>query len=266
MEEGLERSVCVFVRAIANERVRADKCFGAISPSPPPPPPKGQGPLALLKAALLQRQVRRGGSSGPTKTVPLTDEEQYAKEAEEAEAAQMAYLDELAADNPQMRSVLSEISATVHAGRRLWERSADARSHDLIDNVLQTAAFGTSPITGITVAQCETLCAAIENGTVGVCKGIAFARASASARDLTLRQCILLRDLGGCTPGSFAGAVFARRDTNVKRLPTHSNLASKSKRTVEQQTVIAAPFPCVQGCMKPTAYDNPLCVQMAQGR
>jgi hypothetical protein len=33
VEEGLERSVCVFVRAIANERVRADKCFGAISPS-----------------------------------------------------------------------------------------------------------------------------------------------------------------------------------------------------------------------------------------
>jgi hypothetical protein len=202
---------------------------------PPPPPPSGQGPLALLKAALLQRKVRRGGSSGATEAVPLTDEEQYAKEAEEAEAAQMAYLDELAADNPQMRSVLSQISATVHsAGRRLWERSADAQSHDLLDNVLHTAAFGAAPITGITIAQCETLCAAVENGTVGACVGIAFARVSASARDLTLRQCILLSDLGGCTPGSFAGAVFARRGSS--------------------------------GCTNPTAYDNPLCVQMAQGR
>lgn len=31
--DGLERAVCVYVRAISNERVRADKCFGVSSPS-----------------------------------------------------------------------------------------------------------------------------------------------------------------------------------------------------------------------------------------
>ena len=249
--DGLERAVCVYVRAIANERVRASKCFGAISPSPPPPPPKAQGELARLKAALLKRQVRRGGTSGATDAVALSDEEEYAREAQAAAAAQLEYLDTLASDsgNAQLREILQTIrghlgdtapatptpSGGGYYGRRLWQRTDDATSHRIVDNILSTTAFGTSPIVGVTVAQCEALCAAIDNSTVGQCKGIAFARADgANPRDPTLRQCILLRDLGGCSPATFAGAVFARRDTD--------------------------------GCTDPTAYDNPLCVQLASDR
>ena len=226
MDEGFERAVCVFVRALSNERVRADKCFGSISPSPPPPPPVNRAGLAALKAALLQRQVRRGGSSGPTAAHAVTNEEEYATESEKHTASQLSYLDALAEDNVQLRGVLDGIRATVHAaGRRLWQRTDDAPSHALVDNILQTAAFGADPIIGITAAECEALCAALDGAAASACQGIAFARATANPRDLALRQCILLKDIGGCSPASFAGAVFARRDTNVKRFPTHSNLA-----------------------------------------
>ena len=235
MEEGLERSVCVFVRALSNERVRADKCFGSISPSPPPPPPVNRAGLAALKAALLQRQVRRGGSSGPTAAHAVTNEEEYATESEKHTASQLSYLDALAEDNVQLRGVLDGIRATVHAaGRRLWQRTDDAPSHALVDNILQTAAFGADPIVGITAAECEALCAALDGAAASACQGIAFARATANPRDLALRQCILLKDIGGCSPASFAGAVFARRDTD--------------------------------SCSTPSAYDNPLCVQLARGR
>ena len=226
VDEGFERAVCVFVRALSNERVRADKCFGSISPSPPPPPPVNRAGLAALKAALLQRQVRRGGSSGPTAAHAVTNEEEYATESEKHTASQLSYLDALAEDNVQLRGVLDGIRATVHAaGRRLWQRTDDAPSHALVDNILQTAAFGADPIVGITAAECEALCAALDGAAASACQGIAFARATADPRDLALRQCILLKDIGGCSPASFAGAVFARRDTDVKRFPTHSNLA-----------------------------------------
>ena len=76
-----------------------------------------------------------------------------------------------------------------------------------------------------TLQSCEALCAALDGAAASACQGIAFARATANPRDLALRQCILLKDIGGCSPASFAGAVFARRDTDVKRFPTHSNLA-----------------------------------------
>ena len=235
--DGLERAVCVYVRAIANERVRASKCFGSISPSPPPPPPVSRAGLAALKTALLQRQVRRGGSSGATAAASVGNTDEYALESETQLASQLSFLDALAESNPQLGSALKNIRATVHAaaGRRLWQRTDDAPSHSLVDNILQTAAFGTAPIVGVTAAECESLCAAIDNATVGACKAIAFARADgANPRDLTLRQCILLRDLGGCSAATFAGAVFSRRDTD--------------------------------SCSTPTAYDNPLCVQLSPDR
>ena len=178
----------------SNERVRADKCFGSISPSPPPPPPVNRAGLAALKAALLQRQVRRGGSSGPTAAHAVTNEEEYATESEKHTASQLSYLDALAEDNVQLRGVLDGIRATVHAaGRRLWQRTDDAPSHALVDNILQTAAFGADPIIGITAAECEALCAALDGAAASACQGIAFARATANPRDLALRQCILLK-------------------------------------------------------------------------
>lgn len=49
-----------------------------------------------------------------------------------------------------------------------------------------------------------------------------------------LRQCYLLSGLGGCSAGSFASAIFTRRDTD--------------------------------GCTAPTERDSPLCVQLASQR
>ena len=233
--DGLERAVCVYVRAIANERVRADKCFGTLSPSPPPPPDTGQGALGLLRAAILKRQVRRGEGAGAAPVPDLTNEEQYAAEAAAAEAEQLGFLEQLAADNYQLRDILGDISAKARSeGRRLWQRPDSRGSHALAENILATSAFGTTALHGLTVAECEALCSAIDNETIGRCTAIAFARASAHVRDLTTRQCYLLKDIGGCTPATFAGAVYARRDTD--------------------------------GCTNPTAHDNPLCVQLSAGR
>lgn len=202
---------------------------------PPPPPPANRVVLAALKALLMQRQVRLGGSNGPATARSVGNEQQYATESEKHTASQLRYLDKLAEDNFQLRDTLSGIRATVHsAGRRLWQRTDDATSNVLVENILQTAAFGADPIVGITVRECEALCAALDGEAASKCKGIAFARATSSPRDLTVRQCILLRDIGGCSPASFAGAIFSRRDTD--------------------------------SCSTPTAHDNPLCVQLAQGR
>ena len=72
-----ERAVCVYVRAIASERLRAQRCFAATPPSPPPPPPTSQSVRAAITAAALERRVRQGGTSGPEATPDLSSEEEY---------------------------------------------------------------------------------------------------------------------------------------------------------------------------------------------
>ena len=182
---------------------------------------------------LLQRNVRQGGTSGPTGTVDVSNEAQYAAYAKTKQAEQVALLGELSAANPQLKTLLDSIADRV-GGRRLWERSTEHPSHHIEDSILATEAFGEAPIMGIDLAECQALCEAVANETLGTCKGVAYARANSNPRDLTLRSCYLLRGLGGCTAGSFAAAVFTRRDTD--------------------------------GCTAPTERDNPMCVQLALQR
>lgn len=206
---------------------------------PPPPPPASQNRLAAIKTALLKRQTRQGGSAGATRALPEEDTAAYAREAAAAEKAQLSFLDSLAANNFQLASVLGDVRAKLDTGaasvgRRLWQRTDAHKSHHIGDNILATAALGTAPLTGVTIAECQTLCAAIDNATIGQCKAIAFARNTADPRDLTLRQCFLLKSIGGCSPASFSAAIWMRRDTD--------------------------------GCTEPTERDNPLCVQLASDR
>lgn len=231
--DGLERAVCVYVRSVQDERVRFDKCFRTLSPSPPPPPPTPQSRLALTVGKMLKRRTRQGGTNGPTGAVDVSSEAQYVSEAHAKQMEQIALLGELGESNPQLKSLLGGISDRI-GGRRLWERSSDHSSHHLDDNVLVTEAFGEAPIAGVDLAECQALCEAVDNRTLGTCKGVAYARASSDPRDLSLRACYLLRGLGGCTAGSFAAAIFTRRDTD--------------------------------GCTAPTERDNPMCVQLASGR
>ena len=179
--DGLERALCVYVRAIENERVRADKCFASISPSPPPPPPTPTSHLAALATSNLKRLVRLGGSNSAVRPKPLTDTEQYAADALVQQEAQLAYLDTLSDDNFQLRDLLGGIRDKIE-GRRLWQRNHGHTSHKLVDNVLATVAFGTAPLSGVTMSECQALCRALENNTIGTCTAVAFARNSADPR------------------------------------------------------------------------------------
>lgn len=232
--DGLERAVCVYVRAVQDERVRADRCFSPISPSPPPPPPTPQSHLAAVAAKALARRVRQGGTNGPYAANDLSSRQEYSAEAAAKQKEQLVFLDDLSDSNPQLKSILSGIQERV-GGRRLWQRDQEHRSHDFDDSILHTVAFGGAPVYGVDIAECQALCEAIDNATVGSqCKAIAYARLNSDPRDLTLRQCYLLTGLGGCSAGSFAAAVFYRRDTD--------------------------------GCTAPTERDNPMCVQLASSR
>jgi hypothetical protein len=235
--DGLERAVCIYVRAIADERVRASKCFAqmTMTPMPPPPPPAPTSRLAALTASLLKRRVRQGGTNGAEAAPDKSSLEQYNQEAAAQRGQQLDFLDELAESNVQLRDLLGGIKNKIVEGRRLWQRSAEHVSHKLEDNVLASTAFGKAPIVGVTMSECQALCAAISNATLGTCKAVAFARQNgADSLDLTLWQCWLLQSIGGCSAGSFAGAVFNRRSTD--------------------------------GCTEPTEADNPLCIQLASSR
>lgn len=237
VDDGYERAVCVYVRAIADERVRASKCFDQMPPSPPPPPPTPRSHLANMVSKLIKIRDDSGQANTPETALDLTNEEEYRKEHEAQSAAQLKLIDRLSEENFQLRDILSNIRNRItsySAGRRLWERSNVRASHKLPDNVIATEAFGTAPIVGVTIAECQSLCHAIDDQQLGTCKAIAFARNSANPRDLTLRECYLLRQIGGCSAGTFAGAVFLRRDTD--------------------------------GCSEPTNEDNPLCVQLSNTR
>lgn len=228
----IERAVCVYVRSIQDERVTADKCFAAISPSPPPPPPTPASRLSAISGGLLARRVRRGGTNQQEQAVPESDMEAYNREAKSQQSKQIAFLQQLSQDNFQLREVLGNVVDRIE-GRRLWQRVTSHASHHLQDNILATEAFGSAPLVGVTLFECQSLCEAIE-GLNGTCVAVAYARMNANPRELELRQCYLLRSIGGCTPGSFAGAIFARRGTS--------------------------------GCTAPTESNNPMCIQLASTR
>lgn len=229
----IERSVCVYVRSIQDERVRADRCFASIGPSPPPPPPTPESRLAAINSKLLARRVRQGGTNSAEQSLPVDSFDAYNREAQLKQQQQLEYLEKLSDDNFQLRELLGTVIDKIE-GRRLWQRSEAHASHHLEDNILVNNAFGLAPLQGVTTSECQALCDAID-GNNGTCVAIAYARLNADPRaGFTLRQCYLLRGIGGCTAGSFSAALFARRGSD--------------------------------GCTAPTAADNPLCVQLASSR
>ena len=231
-----ERAVCVFVQSVVDERIEARRCFEAarLSPSPPPPPPMPATRAAARSEALLARRVRRGGANGAEQPVPASSAEAFDASALAQQQQQLDYLTSLSNANPQLRSVLGGVVDRLQ-GRRLWQRAdlgGVPASHDLADNLLISTVFGNAPVQGVTLEECQALCAGIV-GVNGTCVAVAYARMTVDARDLTLRTCYLLRATGGCTPSSFAAQIFARRDTDA--------------------------------CVAPSQFDNPLCVQLARG-
>ena len=98
--------MCVYVRAIAEERVRATKCFEQLAPSPPPPPPVPRSRAAMILSRLVKIRDRSGLSNGP-EPAPIDDNEQaYRNEHDAQRNAQLHLLDSLAEDNFQLRGLL----------------------------------------------------------------------------------------------------------------------------------------------------------------
>ena len=92
--------------------------------------------------------------------------DQYNLEAKAKQAEQIAYLQQLSQDNFQLRDVLGPVIDRIE-GRRLWQRTEAHSSHYLEDNILASTAFGNAPIAGLTLDECQVLCAAIDGGNNG---------------------------------------------------------------------------------------------------
>ena len=237
-----ERAVCLYVRALSDERIPASRCFSSLSPFPPPPPPLPRSLAAAFQTALRRRKVRAGGTSGAEPTADPTNENEYIREHLEKNAEVNALLDRLSAENFQLRDALAEIRPKLVdpqlQGRRLFERLAGTGSHHLEDSIKYSdASVGNGALMGLTIAQCSTICAALGNNTESLhhCNGIMYRMAEpGNAANLQTAYCYLLKSTGSCSAMDFAASVFSRRDTS--------------------------------GCRMPTAQDNPACVMAAPDR
>ena len=237
-----ERAVCLYVRALSDERIEASRCFSTLSPFPPPPPPVLRSIASAIETRLRRKRVRTGGTSGPLPALPETNEGQYIKEHTQRSIDVHNLLDRLASENFQLRTVLEEIRPKLTdpllQGRRLFERIPGTGSHELEQNIKYTdLSIGGGALLGMTIAQCSSVCTALKNETDALhsCNGIAYRMLEPDNKlSLQTAYCYLLRSTGGCTPMDFAASIYARRDTS--------------------------------GCKTPTARDNPMCVQLAPDR
>lgn len=237
-----ERALCLYVRALSDERVQATRCFGDLSPFPPPPPPLPRSLAAAFTNALRRKKVRDGGTTGAEPTPDPMNEQAYIQEHLERNREVNSLLDRLSQENFQLRDALAEIRPKLLdpnvQGRRLFERLKGTGSHRFADNIKYTdISVGGGAIMGVTIAQCSTLCAALRNQTDDLhsCNGIAYRMLEPSnAANLYTAYCFLLRSTGACTAMDFAASVFSRRDTS--------------------------------GCRTPTSEDNPMCIQLAPDR
>lgn len=227
-----ERAVCLYVRALVNQRVSASRCFG-LHPSPPPPPTKSQSRTAAEQHAVRDRRVRTGlGSSAEGEAPARTEEEEFSDKHGASERESAGLLDRLAAENFGLRPVLSKIKLRLGRGRRLFERLPGASSHDLALNKLEVPGLRSLP--SVTMAECQALCSAMRNESSELdnCRAVLYSLVDPGAQTgARLVRCQPLRSLGSCSARDFAASVFRRRDSS--------------------------------GCTLPTAIDNPACVALS---
>ena len=222
--------------------MEASRCFGTLSPFPPPPPPIPRTIASAIETRLRRKRVRNGGTTGPLPEPDHTNANSYVRQHVQQSVEVHNLLDRLASENFQLRAVLEEIrpklaDPTVQ-GRRLFERLKGTGTHKFGDSIKYTElSVGGGGLLGLSIAQCSSLCAALQNetDTLHSCNGIAYRMADPDNRaSLQTAYCFLLRNTGGCTPVDFAASIFSRRDTS--------------------------------GCRTPTAQDNPACIQLAPDR
>ena len=163
-------------------------------------------------------------------------EREHAEKIDEA----VNLLKTLAKENFQLRDVLGDVEEKLHLGRRMAEDHfargrgrellpEDARSHSIVEQSLH----GDASLLGLSRAECTALCAAFGGNetTQHVCKATASRLLNPTdLTDLSVAACFLLKGTGGCSAVDFAVQTYARRET--------------------------------LSCSLPTAYQNPLCIQL----
>lgn len=196
-----ERALCLYVRALTDERVPASRCFSALSPFPPPPPPTPQSTLAALQTSLRRSKRRRGVTGDVESGPPQTDEEQYVQQHVQQNDEVHALLDRLSAENFQLREALQELRPKLtdptDAGRRLFERLESTGSYSLEHSIKTSAlSVGNGALLGLTLAQCSTLCTALKNDSEPLhsCNGVLYRMLEPSnAANLQTAYCYLLK-------------------------------------------------------------------------
>lgn len=283
-----ERALCLYVRALTDERVPATRCFSTLSPFPPPPPPTPQSTLAAIQTSLRRAKLRRGGTSGADPAPPRTDEDEYIKQHIEQNRAVNALLDRLSTENFQLRDVLEEIrpklsEITATSGRRLFERLAGTGTHSLEQSIKTSElSVGNGALLGLTIAQCSTLCTALKNETASLhsCNGIMYRLFDAeSASNLETAYCYLLkvRCLAFIThPTCILPSLRPLTDTHNlpflsfsdARLNCGALFCAQNTGGCQPMDFAASIFSRrdTSGCRTPNSRDNPACVQLAPDR
>lgn len=238
-----ERALCLYVRAISDQRIPASRCFSNLHPFPPPPPPVSQAVRSAIETKIRRNRIASGGPRGAEEEPEdETDEEEYIRHQVDAHHRVNALLDRLSAENFQLRAVLEEVrpklSESAIEGRRLFQRLPGMIAHDFELNIKHSDfSVGGGALLGFTIAQCSSICTALLNSTDSLhnCNGIAYRMAEPdNAANLETAYCFLLKTVGSCNAMDFASSIFTRRDTS--------------------------------GCTTPTSQDNPMCISLAPDR
>ena len=223
-----ERALCVFLKAVKEESMPADRCFAEMaSPKPPPPPPAGGLESAQNMINELENE-RIAGDYGVKNAAGLSEEDHLAAEIRESLAETHALIASFGETAPVLRDLLTrsaeemensivaarDASASAIEGRRLMSRrfEFDTKLTDvLVDHEIQKDQYADG-VPGIDKLSCETLCSAVtEQNASRACKAIVFKRQYPFSRTDRTGRCYLLKSAGSCFGRDFGAQLLTRQ-------------------------------------------------------
>jgi len=223
-----ERALCVFLKAVKEESMPADRCLAEMaSPKPPPPPPAGGLESAQNMINELENE-RIAGDYGVKNAAGLNEADHLAAEIQESLAETHALIASFGETAPLLRDLLTrsaeemensivtarDASASAIEGRRLMSRrfEFDTKLTDvLVDHEIQKDQYADG-IPGIDKLSCETLCSAVtEQNASRACKAIVFKRQYPFSRTDRTGRCYLLKSAGSCFGRDFGAQMLTRQ-------------------------------------------------------
>jgi len=206
-----QRTACLIVKRLLDEKRRASACFSAVgAPSPPPPPDTNIASRA--QEIFQQREQMRRGENDRYPKPGTTEYQEWADEDYQALENTKDLIKKLGESQPILKSLLDtavvelteQVSST--GGRRLLERQGYTymMTDSLSDHPLMKTA-GINGIRGLTTFTCEALCAAVNEDLNNVtntahCNAYGFRRSDPYSRTDQTGTCWLLKNAGACKP------------------------------------------------------------------